>query len=184
MKVLVSAASKHGATSEIAEEIAKALREALQEYGVGSDEEPVVDVLSPEQVSSVEDYDAVVLGSAVYAGHWLEPARELARDHAEALSERPIWLFSSGPVGDPPKPPEEDSVDVAGILEATGARDHRVFSGKLDRSTLGFAEKAIMLAVRAAEGDFRDWEAIREWAREIATELHLEASSGRSDSDG
>ena len=47
-------------------------------------------------------------------------------------------------------------MDVAGILEATGARDHRVFSGKLDRSTLGFAEKAIMLTVRATEGDFRD----------------------------
>jgi len=68
-------------------------------------------------------------------------------------------------------------VDVAGILEATGARDHRVFSGKLDRSTLGFAEKAIMLTVRATEGDFRDWEAIREWAREIATELHSESTS-------
>jgi menaquinone-dependent protoporphyrinogen oxidase len=105
MKVLVSAASRHGATSEIAEEIGKALR---------------VDVRPAEQVSSVEDYEAVVLGSAVYAGRWLQPARELAERHAGALSERPVWLFSSGPVGEPPKPAEEESVDVSGILEITG----------------------------------------------------------------
>ncbi len=130
MKVLVSAASKHGATAEISEEIAKELREALQERGgEGGDS---VEVRPPERVNSVEDYDAVVLGSAVYAGHWLESARELAEHHAGALSERPTWLFSVGPIGDPPKP-EEDPVDVAGILEATKARGHRVFAGKLTR---------------------------------------------------
>jgi menaquinone-dependent protoporphyrinogen oxidase len=180
MKVLVSAASKHGATSEIAEEIGKVLHDTLHERG----DDVVVDVRPPERVSSVEDYDAVVLGSAVYAGHWLEPAREVVERNAGALSERPVWLFSSGPVGEPPKPAEEESVDVSDILEATGARDHRVFTGRLDKGALGFAEKAIVLALRVAEGDFRDWDAIRIWAGEIATELHPEASSGRSDSNG
>ncbi len=171
MKVLVSAASKHGATAEIAEEIGKELRAALDERGGN-----VVDVRPAEEVSSVEDYDAVVLGSAVYAGHWLEPAREVATENAEALAARPTWLFSSGPVGVPPKP-EEEPVDVAEIVEATKARDHRVFAGKVDKGTLGFAEKAIMLAVRAAEGDFRNWEAIREWARGIAAELHSRSTA-------
>jgi menaquinone-dependent protoporphyrinogen oxidase len=113
MKVLVSAASRHGATSEIAEEIGKALHER-------GDDEVVVDMRSAERVSSVEDYDAVVLGSAVYAGHWLEPARELAERHAGALAARPVWLFSSGPVGEPPKAAEEESVDVSRILEPPG----------------------------------------------------------------
>lgn len=167
MKVLVSAASKYGATSEIAEEIGNTLREALDER-VGGD--VVVDVVPPEQVSSVEDYDAVVLGSAVYAGHWLESARELAERHAQALSESPTWLFSSGPIGEPPKP-EEDPVDVATILEATRARDHRVFAGKLDKSSLRFVERAIMVAVRAPEGDFRDWGEIRAWTEGIADTL-------------
>src|SRR3712207_194178 len=167
MKVLVSAASKHGATSEVAEGIAKALREAPNEHGGGEGRDGVVvEVRPPEEVSSVEDYDAVVLGSAVYAGHWLEGARELAENHAEALSERPTWLFSVGPIGDPPKP-EEDPVDVGPILEATKARGHRVFSGKLEKGKLGFAEKAIVLALRAPEGDFREWEAIRAWAKDI-----------------
>lgn len=168
MRMLVSAASKHGATAEIAETIGEALREALENSG---NEDAVIDVIPPERVSSVEDYDAVVLGSAVYMGRWLESARELANSSAGALAERPTWLFSSGPVGDPPRPSEGEAVDVGEILDSTGARDHRVFSGRLDKSGLGFAEKAVMVAVRASEGDFRDWEAVREWAQEIAAAL-------------
>jgi hypothetical protein len=66
-------------------------------------------VLPPEQVEGVDGYAAVVLGSAVYAGHWLKPARELVERHAGDLADRPVWLFSSGPVGDPPKPDEDPS---------------------------------------------------------------------------
>ena len=43
----------------------------------------------------------MVLGSAVYAGRWLEPAREYAATHAGGLRTRPTWLFSSGPIGEP-----------------------------------------------------------------------------------
>lgn len=168
MKVLVSVASKHGTTAEIAEELGKALDEALRERGVGDEE--IMDVRMAEQVSSMETYDAVVLGSAVYMGHWLEPARELAERHTDALAKRPIWLFSSGPIGDPPRP-EEEPVDVALILEATRAREHRLFSGKIDRQELGFGEKAVMMAFRAPAGDFRYWEAIRDWGRNLTTEL-------------
>ncbi|MEW6635790.1 MAG: flavodoxin domain-containing protein [Actinomycetota bacterium] len=171
MRVLVAAASRHGATAQIAGEIGVALRDGA---GGGI----VVDVLPAEEVSSLEGYDAVVLGSAVYAGRWLESARKLAERHAETLSRRPTWLFSSGPVGDPLKP-EEDPVDVAEILKATGAREHRVFPGRLDRRELGFAEKAIVLALRAPEGDFRDWEAVRAWAREIAADLAPGDETGR-----
>ncbi|MGF1470397.1 MAG: flavodoxin domain-containing protein [Rubrobacteraceae bacterium] len=172
MKLLVSVASKHGATAEIAEELGRALDAALRERGIGNGDE-VVDVRPAEEVDSVDGYDAVVLGSAVYAGHWLKPARELAERHARALSEKPVWLFSSGPVGDPPKP-EEDPVDVAEILEATKAREHRVFAGRLDRARLGFAEKAVMLALRAPEGDFRNWQSVGKWAVDVADTVRAE----------
>jgi menaquinone-dependent protoporphyrinogen oxidase len=114
MRVLVTAATKYGATAEIAAAIA----EVLDEHGLEAT------VLPPEQVNGVDGYDAVVVGSAVYAGHWLKPARELVEQHGGALASRPVWLFSSGPVGDPPKP-EEDPVDVADLLTATAAREHR-----------------------------------------------------------
>jgi menaquinone-dependent protoporphyrinogen oxidase len=159
MKVLVTAATKYGATGEIAQ----AIGEVLREHGLDTTVDPPGD-------AAVDGYDAVVLGSAVYAGHWLKPARELVDRSRDALAARPVWLFSSGPVGDPPKP-EEDPVDVAEIVAATAARDHRVFAGKLVRRQLGFADKAIAVALRVPDGDFRDWTEIRRWAAGIAEAL-------------
>jgi menaquinone-dependent protoporphyrinogen oxidase len=159
MKVLVTAATRYGATGEIAQAIGEVLREHGHDTTVGP----------PEDVT-VDGYDAVVLGSAVYAGRWLKPARELVERSRDTLAARPVWLFSSGPVGDPPKP-EEDPVDAAGIVAATGAREHRVFAGKLVRRRLGFADKAIAVALRVPDGDFRDWTEIRRWAAGIADAL-------------
>jgi menaquinone-dependent protoporphyrinogen oxidase len=159
-KVLVSTATKYGATGEIGAAIAQVLTDRGLEAVV----------LPPEQVRSVEGFDAVVLGSAVYAGHWMKAARELIDRSGAALSTRPVWLFSSGPVGDPPKP-QEEAVDVAGILEATGAREHRVFVGKLEKKGLSFGDRAIAVAFRVQEGDFRDWDEIRGWADGIADAL-------------
>jgi menaquinone-dependent protoporphyrinogen oxidase len=124
MKVLVTAATRYGATGEIA----RAIGEVLREHGLDSTVGP------PETTTTVDDYDVVVLGSAVYAGRWLKPARELVDRSRGALAARPVWLFSSGPVGDPPKP-EQDPVDVADLVATTGARDHRVFAGKLVASS-------------------------------------------------
>jgi menaquinone-dependent protoporphyrinogen oxidase len=121
-------------------------------------------------VADVAGYDAFVLGSAVYAGRWLDEARHLVEENASALRAKPVWLFSSGPVGEPPKP-EEDPVDAEPLVTATGAREHHVFAGKIDRSGLGLGEKAIVIALRAPEGDFRDWDAIRAWAAGIARAL-------------
>jgi menaquinone-dependent protoporphyrinogen oxidase len=160
MRVLVTAASKYGATTEIAAAIA----EVLGDHGLAAT------VLPPEQVKGVDGYDAVVVGSAVYAGHWLKPARELVERHRAALAGRPVWLFSSGPVGDPPKP-EEDPVDVADLLATTRAREHRIFAGKLVRKQLSFPERAIVSALRVPEGDFRDWTEIHQWAAGIADTL-------------
>src|SRR5262245_56209210 len=157
MKVLVAAASKHGATAEIATTIG----EVLADRGLDTT------VTSPEEVDSFEGYDAVVLGSAVYAGHWLKPARELVDRLDDELAARPVWLFSSGPIGDPPKP-EEDPVDVTAVVKATRARDHQVFSGKLGKRRLSLPERAIATALRVPEGDFRDWTGIRAWAASIA----------------
>jgi menaquinone-dependent protoporphyrinogen oxidase len=108
MTVLVSAASRHGATAEIAEAVGR----VLTEHGVAAE------VLPIDDVTSVDRYEAVVLGSAVYMGHWLEPARRLVMSQASALARRPVWLFSSGPVGDPPKP-DEEPVDVATLVAAS-----------------------------------------------------------------
>jgi menaquinone-dependent protoporphyrinogen oxidase len=167
MRVLVAVASKYGATREIADAIGR----GLSESGI---EVEVRDVTDTPDLAGV---DAVVLGSAVYAGRWLEGARSFVDEHAEELAACPTWLFSSGPIGDPPRPAEGEAVHIEDILERTSAREHRVFAGKLDRTKLTFGERAIAFAFRAAVGDFRDWHAIAAWAREIAAALAAQPSS-------
>jgi menaquinone-dependent protoporphyrinogen oxidase len=158
MKVLVAAASRHGATQEIAEAIGRTLAANAVD----------VDVRPIDQVGEFASYDGFVLGSAVYMGRWLEPARDFVDAHTAELSARPVWLFSSGPIGDPPKPAADDAVQIDPIAAATNARGHRLFAGKLDKSALGFGERAVAVAFRVAEGDYRDWAEIEVWAREIA----------------
>lgn len=157
MKVLVTAASRHGSTREIAEAVGR----RLAEEGIEAD------VLEPDVVGSVAEYDAVVLGSAVYMGRWLEPAKRLATENAPVLRRVPVWLFSSGPTGDPLMP-KDDPVDAGPLLAATGAREHRVFGGVIDRRRLALTEKAIVTMVRARDGDYRQWQEIDEWTAQIA----------------
>jgi menaquinone-dependent protoporphyrinogen oxidase len=99
-----------------------------------------------------------------------EPARGLAERQAAALAARPVWLFSSGQVDEPAKP-ADNPVDVSKILAANRARDHQIFTGKLVRKHLSFPDRAMASAIRAAEGDFRNWAEIREWATSIADTL-------------
>lgn len=165
-RVLIAVASRHGATRDIAQAIGARLEEGSAGRAAGV----LAVVLAAEQHPDPAPYDAVILGSAVYAGRWLEPAREYATAHAAALRDKEVWLFSSGPIGVPPFPPDEPH-DAGPLRQVTGARDHRVFPGRLDKQLLGFAERAMVTAMRAPLGDFRDWDAIQDWADEIATEL-------------
>jgi menaquinone-dependent protoporphyrinogen oxidase len=167
MKVLVATASKHGSTLELA----GAIGEALRSRGLDVGEMPVA------EVDDVHEYDAVVLGSGIYGGRWLKPAKEFVERNADALAAVPVWLFSSGPLGDPPKPVEMP-IDAEPMTKATGAREHRVFAGSLLKSRLGFAERAMVKAVHAPFGDFRDWDAVQEWAFEIADALVVNAGVG------
>jgi len=162
MRVLVSTASRHGATSEIGDHIADTL---------GARAIDVV-VARPEEVSDLRWFQAVVLGSAVYAGHWMPEAKDLA-ERVIAHGGLGVWLFSSGGVGDPPMP-DTDPVEVADLIEATFAREHRLFAGKIDKSKLNAGERAIVRAVRAPEGDFRPWDDISAWAESIADVLARE----------
>lgn len=160
MKILLTAASRHGATAEMLEIIDRVLR----------DRGFRTETRDPESVESLDGYDAVILGSAIYYGSWLGPARDFADRHAEKLRTMPVWLFSSGPVGDRPVPAVEPS-KIPELLELTGARGHGLFSGRLDRRKLGMVEKAVTRVIRAPEGDFRDPAEIEAWASRIADDL-------------
>jgi menaquinone-dependent protoporphyrinogen oxidase len=154
-------ASKHGATEGIARHIAERLRASGRE----------VEVRTADAADDLGPPEAVVLGSAVYAGSWMKEAVAFSERHAGSLSGVPVWLFSSGPLGEDVDDEEPQPRQLPELEAALSPREHRVFFGALDRSKLGFAERMIVKAVKAPDGDYRDWDAIAAWADEIAASL-------------
>ena len=167
MKALIVVASRHGATSGIAD----ALAEELRRHG------HTADVAAATDAPALATYDAVIIGSAVYIGQWLKEARQFIQRNQQALLKLPVWLFSSGPVGPTTPEAKDDPPAIAQLMKQVGGRGHRTFLGKLDPAHLGVGERFIMWNVKrlapdaARDGDFRDWEAIRVWADEIAAAL-------------
>jgi len=169
MKVLIVVASRHGATIEIAEALAERLRSRAF----------TVSVETADHASVADDYGAVIIGSAVYAGRWMKSARVFVESYAGLLAERPVWLFSSGPLGDDDRDAVPDRT-VHHLTTLSGALGHHLFAGFIDPDDLNMAERLIVKAVGAPDGDFRDWDDVDAWADTIADELDpgLESAAG------
>ena len=140
---------------------------------------PVEDSGPPEQ------YDAVVLGGARRTcSTGSNPPCSTRTATGTRCAARPVWLFSSGPLG-------SDEVDAEGhdvragarprefdeLTAALSPRGERVFFGAFhpDQKPIGLGER-ITRAMPAAHdllpgGDFRDWDDIEAWATHIAHEL-------------
>ena len=160
MNVIIVVGSKHGSTRSIAEAVGDELRDRGLDVSIADADAAGI---------SLEGYDAAVIGSAVYVGRWMKDARTFLEANRESLRMMPLWLFSSGPLGDGSRP--DDVVDVRAFAEDVHARDHRVFAGKLDKADLSFAERSAIRMVHAPYGDAREWGEIRSWAKTIAAEL-------------
>ncbi|KAA1395546.1 flavodoxin domain-containing protein [Aeromicrobium ginsengisoli] len=160
--LVVAAASRHGGTCEIADRLATTLAEVLPEGWtvVRSD-------LS--DLRTLDGADAVVLGSAIYFGHWMHSAaRALSYVKDAALFD--LWLFSTGPISEIES--ENAQIISANAMVTSGqAIEHKVFGGRLDTSRLNWIERAAATAVHALPGDHRDWDQVDEWARHIAEQL-------------
>jgi menaquinone-dependent protoporphyrinogen oxidase len=163
MTVLVAYASKRGSTAEIAETVAATLRRA----GLDVDLEPV------EQVGSLEPFDAVVLGSAVYMKRWRGDAPHFLKKHRKALRQMPFWVFSSGPVGDPANDNHDwmEPPKLVKKVEEMGGKGHVVFGGSLPLQPRGVMERAMVEGTPKQFRDRRDWAQIREWSGRVASEL-------------
>jgi menaquinone-dependent protoporphyrinogen oxidase len=168
MRLLVAYATHYGATRGIAEKIAETLREHDLE----------VDLLNVDQVGKLEEptYDAYVVGSAVHVGAWLKVAVEFVHDNLPELALRPVWLFSSGPVGDRAvREPQPDPRQIAEFRRSLDVQGHIVFAGAFDPKTADM-ERASWLERQISThlfpvGDYRNWDDIRDWASAIAEEL-------------
>jgi menaquinone-dependent protoporphyrinogen oxidase len=176
MRVLVAYASRYGSTQGIAERIAAALRQR----GIDATVE------AADRAGDPAGYDAAVIGSATYMLHWMRQATKFVRRHAKTLASRPVWLFSSGPLGT--KTQDEKGRDLCEVMEpkeiaefreTVKLKGHRVFFGEMDAAKLGFWHKLLfkMPANRDGslfpQGDFRNWTEIDSWAGSIAQSLKI-----------
>jgi menaquinone-dependent protoporphyrinogen oxidase len=159
LRVLVAYATKHGSTREIGEAIAAVLRDE----GLDGEARPAADGRGPT------GFGAVVLGSGLYSATWLREANRFVRVHRAALDAVPVWLFSSGPLDHSAEYAEIPMTkNVVEAIDGLIIRGHRTFGGRLREDSPEVA--AGILATHHA-GDFRDWAAIRSWARGIAAAL-------------
>jgi menaquinone-dependent protoporphyrinogen oxidase len=183
-KVFVVYGSRHGGTRGIAERIGEVLRtEGLE-----------AEVAAADHVTDVGAADAFVVGSGVYMGSWLDEPLDLLKRYQATLAARPVWLFSSGPLpgSTASKSAEDPLTDALGPEEGPGSggrkrvaelsaaihpREHHVFLGRFDPNDppRALSERLVRMMPAAKgmlpTGDFRDWDAIEDWAREIAATL-------------
>jgi menaquinone-dependent protoporphyrinogen oxidase len=169
MRVLVAYASQFGSTREIAERVA----DGIAARGLTTE---LLDVARVDEIPDLGRYDAFIVGSAVHAGHWLTPATDFVRRNSGVLSRWPVWMFSSGPLGDRGvAAPQPDPHELAEFRHAFAIRGHRVFAGSFDRSMadttgMGIVERTVVKRF-LPDGDWRNWPEIDAWAADIEAEL-------------
>jgi menaquinone-dependent protoporphyrinogen oxidase len=135
-----------------------------------------VEVVPAGIVRSVQDYDAVIVGGALYAMRWHKDARRFVRRHVHDLRKRPVYLFSSGPLDDSATEKEIPPVKgVKKLLGDIGARGHVTFGGRLAADAKGFPASAM---ANKNAGDWRDADHVRTWVRTIAPALRAAATPG------
>jgi menaquinone-dependent protoporphyrinogen oxidase len=154
-RILVGYATKHGSTIEVAEAIATSLRHGGYEVDVGA----------AADMRTIDGYSGVVLGGALYMGHWHKEAVRFLKQHRHALEEIQLAVFAMGPktlaeadVAASRKQLDDALETVPELTPALVA----IFGGVVDPSKLRFPFK------RMEASDARDWDAIAAWGREVA----------------
>lgn len=158
-KVLVTYATRTGTTQEVA----VAIEEELETKGAN------VDVKNAKEVEDLTAYRAVILGSAIRAGNLMPEAIEFVKANQEKLSQIPVAYFVV--CATLREDTEENRQAVAAYLgplrEMIEPVEEGLFAGAIDLSKLSFPMRLVLKAMKAEEGDWRDWDAIRAWAAQL-----------------
>lgn len=162
-RTLIAYATKYGTTKEIAEEV----QAVLAENNIESD------LINLMEIGPIDAYNAVIIGSPVYMGKMLIEARDFCQKYMPFLAGKWVAIFVDGISCCPPGDNSERAL-FAAIDEMNNyvkPAVKKVFTGSLDLSVLTEADAQIADMVHPPVGDFRDHEAIRNWAREIASAI-------------
>ncbi len=162
-KVLVAYASRHGSTAEIAQIMAEALHH----------DNVIAEAKWVGHVTDIDEYDAIIIGSAIRYDKWLPEATEFVVRHQSALQQTPVFLFFtcmtlSVKSEKATVQAAEYAAKIAALLPQVSATDVGQFAGALDFDKIPFPgrliARLIFVFLRVKQGDYRDWAAIRHWA--------------------
>ena len=167
-KILVTFASRNGATAGVADAIGKTLAES----GV------LVDVLPMQSVTDLTPYRAVVAGSAIQAGQWLPEAIQFIRTHQSDLARKPFAAFLVCMTLAMKKGDYREHVAnwLSPVRALVKPVSEGLFAGVLDiRKVRSFKDRlnfriSVLMGVWE-EGDHRDWVAIKAWAQSLPSVL-------------
>jgi menaquinone-dependent protoporphyrinogen oxidase len=162
-KLLVIYATRAGSTGEVAQAVADQL--CVQGFDA--------DVRAVEAVTSLDDYAAVVLGSAIRYGAWLPEMLKFAQTQRNALAKLPVAIFTMHiqALGDNPQSRATRAGYSQAMRTLVTPRAEAFFAGKVDPATLSFFERMAVKMVKSPIGDKRDWSQIRDWADRLGVLL-------------
>jgi menaquinone-dependent protoporphyrinogen oxidase len=160
-KVLVTYASKYGSTGGVAYAIGKEL----------CSKDVATDVVLIKNAGNVGSYQGVVIGSAIYMGKWKSEAVDFVKKNSEILRQVPVAYFLVCMTLS--RRTEKNQAEVLSYMDPIVKAVPEIkpvgmgtFAGALDYNNLSWLNKKILKSKGTPEGDFRDWNAIRTWARE------------------
>lgn len=158
--ILIAYASKAGSTAEVAQRIGKVLADGGQR----------VDVQPAAKVKDLSAYSAVVVGSAIRAGHLLPEAMKFIETHRQELAQKPFSAFIVCLTlkDDTPENRKTVSAYLDPLRAVLPPAHEGMFAGVMDPSRLTFIERTLMKMMKAPSGDFRRWDEIESWAAALA----------------
>lgn len=171
-KILVAYASRAGSTSGVAEAIGKTLAEGGAQ----------VDVRLMKDVKELAPYRAVVAGSAIRGSKWLPEAMQFLQANRSTLNHKPFATFLVCITLAMPNADGQYRQFVSDFLKPVRSLAKPVseglFAGALDYSKVPAIPEGIQLRILSAasktpEGDYRDWNAIRAWAKQLKPLLEI-----------
>ena len=162
-RILVAYASKKGSTAGIARAVARELESAGM----------TVDVIPLESVTSLGAYDALVLGTPVYAGKFLADIPAFASRFSERIARIPVAGFVTGIAPVWPEAGDPDAITEKFVQAMAPGKPVAVtmFAGKFDPREHGILVRSLGKVMKIPAGDFRDWGSISAWARELPAKM-------------
>ncbi|HWC35393.1 MAG TPA: flavodoxin domain-containing protein [Mycobacteriales bacterium] len=164
VRVLVVYGSSRGGTAGLAHLVA----DAFVRHQIRAEVRRAGDARDPR------DFDAIVVGGALYNNRWHPDAVAFVGRHRRELCQLPVWFFSSGPLDDSARSGALAPVpQVNALAREIDIQGHMTFGGLLDHKPGGL----IGLFAWGPEGDFRDRHHVAEWVERIAGELSSDHES-------